>query len=269
MRICRCLVAVVVALVGTSIATADVTIDFNLDDGTFDAGPLPERYHSGPIILEEPLKILPEETKSIWVVFDEMMHLEVIDEPSNTNGVERLQTHIGGQVLAEENPFTDLWIDITLTGVEGHIREVFPDPDEPHANRPPLGTGDGGDPVPPGPTTGDDPTGDWDGAYDDSGTDLWDLFFDDVVVDTESHVVVGGFLAGTVADDLTDDRYLFHDIHWTITNHGPNEVEIRQVEFWQDGNRIAQGDWIPEPSSLALGMLCLMGWGLSTQRRVR
>jgi hypothetical protein len=201
------------------------------------------------------------------VTFKDMMHLEVIDEPSNSDGVERLVTHVRGQVQGDPVSATDLWVDVILTGVTGHIREAFTDPNSTHPTRPPLG--DPNDPVDrPGPNArGDDLLGDWDGAYDDSGTDIWDLFMDDVVVDKELHVVVDGFNLETWADDLTDDSYLFHDIHWEITNHGNNAVEITSVEFWQDGNILRFGEWIPEPSSLVLVSMSLACMSLSVRRR--
>jgi len=272
----RCLtyfLAFAVALSCATMATAE-NIDFDLSDGTLNSNPPanigpPDSYHSNPIILNT-LLINPGETKGIWVTFKDRLHLEVIDDPSNSDGVERLVTHLNGRVIPDtaENDFTDLWVDVILSGTTDHIRESFKDPGSTHSDRPLLGNPD--DPNFPDMrgdnSRSDDLTGDWDGAFDDSGTDLWDLFHEDVVVDKESHAVVDGFALETWADDLTDDHYLFHDIHWEITNHGPNPVEIFSAEFWQEGNIIRIGEWVPEPSSVVLVVMGLAGMGVRRRR---
>ena len=268
MRSITYLLAFAVTLFCASIAAA-VDIEFDLSSGTLtsnpppDVGP-PDTYHSGPIGFD-PFVILPGETRGIWVTFKDMMHLEVIDNPPNSDGVERLVTHVNGKVIGDPGAISDLWIDVILTGVTGHIREAFDDSGSTHPDRPPLGEDDPTDRG--GNARNDTPLGDWDGAYDESGQDIWDLFHDDVVVDTELHEVSDDFLLETWADDLTDDRYLFHDIHWEITNHGPNDVEIGAVEFWQDGNIVQIGLWIPEPSTFVLTVFALMGLVAYGRRR--
>ena len=245
-----------------------VDIDFDLPSGTLisnpppDVGP-PDSYHSGPIPTGA-LLIDPGQTMGIWVTFKDMLHLEVIDTPSNSDGVERLVTHLNGRVIPDPlgGAFTDLWVDVILTGVKGHIREAFDDSGVPHPSRPPNG-----DPTHQPGGRNDDPGGDWDGAYDGSGTDLWSLFHDTVRVDSESHVVNDVFTLETFADDLTDDHFLFHDIHWEITNHGPNPVEIFDAGFWQNGNIVRIGVWIPEPSSGVLIVLGLAGYAVWGRRR--
>lgn len=259
-----------VALFCASIAAA-VNIDFDLLGGTLTPNPPagtspPDTYHSGPIGFD-PLLINPGETRGIWVTFKDMMHLEVIDEPSNSDGVERLVTHVRGQVQGDPVSTANLWVDVILSGVTGHIRESFFDPNSTHPTRPPLGDPSNPDDRPSQDARGDDLLGDWDGAYDNSGTDLWNLFHENIVVDIEDHEVADDFVLETWADDLTDDVYLFHDIHWEITNHGNNAVEITSVEFWQDGNILRFGEWIPEPSSLMLVSMSLACMSLSMRRR--
>ena len=268
MRSLTYFLAFAVTLFCASIATA-VNIEFDLSTGTLTHNEPPETsppdtYHSGPISFD-PFVIPAGGTGGVWVTFKDMMHLEVIDAPSNSDGVERLVTHVNGRVIGATNLATDLWVDVILTGVTGHIREAFDDSSSTHPDRPPLGEKDPTDRG--GNARNDTPLGDWDGAYDSSGQDIWDLSHQDVVVDKELHAVVDGFVLETWADDLTDDRYLFHDIHWEITNHGSFDVEISSVEFWQDGNILQIAKWIPEPSSFVLGVLSLAGLGLCARRR--
>lgn len=236
-----------------SVSFADANVKFDLNNGDLFPG-LPDMYHSNPIGFDS-FVIEPGDRQSIWVIFDRGEHLEIIDDPPNTDGVERLRTHISGKVIGDVDDTTELWVDVTLSGASGHLREAFRDDSTQHLDRPPAGTNDGG------PADGPDfRDNDWDGAYDDSGQDVWTDTMEDIMVDRELHTVNDGFIVETWADDLTDESYIYHDIHWDITNHGEFPVEIFEVEFWQNGNIIQTGVWIPEPSTtmmLLIGLLSL------------